>query len=183
MRCYTVKCPIDKGRKQPGQHGGKRLRTTDYGIRLREKQKVKRIYGVLDRQFKRYFLLSSKMSGNTGENLLLMLEKRLDNVAYRLCLAHSRKQARQMIRHGHFLVNGKKITIPSLSVEPGDTVEPATKSREIVKNILSTADKTIIPSWLKLDEENLKGQIIQTPNINELQIPINEMLVVEFSSR
>jgi small subunit ribosomal protein S4 len=187
-RCHTEKCAIERRNFVPGQHGQTRKakKTVGYGLQLREKQKVRRIYGVLEAQFRNTFAKAVKMKGITGENLLATLERRLDSVIYRMGLGASRSQARQIVRHGHILVNGRKVNIPSFIVKPGDEISV----RESSKNnptILSSRDATAhapSPSWMDVDRENLKGRINSTPRRDELvQIPINEQLIVELYSK
>ena len=181
-RCYT-KCAFERRGFAPGQHGqSRRSKPSDYGMHLREKQKVRTIYGVLERQFRRYFELAEKEKGITGENLLTILERRLDNVIYRLSLASSRKQARQLITHGHFLVNSKNVNIPSFLVKEGDVIGIKEKSRNnsAILSSLELAKKNPLPSWLGLDRDKLQGKVITKPNRNEVQLPVNENLIVEF---
>jgi small subunit ribosomal protein S4 len=186
-RCHTEKCAIEKRNFVPGQHGkDRKAKIVGYGLQLREKQKVRRIYGVLEAQFRNTFAKAVKMKGITGENLLSTLERRLDSVIYRMGLGASRSQARQIVRHGHIVVNGRKVNIPSFIVKPGDEVSV----RESSKNnptILSSRDATAhapSPSWMDVDRENLKGRINSTPRRDELvQIPINEQLIVELYSK
>jgi small subunit ribosomal protein S4 len=186
-RCHTEKCAIEKRNFVPGQHGkDRKAKIVGYGLQLREKQKVRRIYGVLETQFRNTFEKAVKMKGITGENLLGTLERRLDSVVYRMGLGASRAQARQIVRHGHIQINGKKVNIPSYVVRPGEEVSV----RESSKNnptILSSRDATAhapAPSWMDVDRENLKGRIISTPRRDELvQIPINEQLIVELYSK
>jgi small subunit ribosomal protein S4 len=187
-RCHTEKCAIERRNFVPGQHGQTRKakKTVGYGLQLREKQKVRRIYGVLEAQFRNTFAKAVKMKGITGENLLATLERRLDSVIYRMGLGASRSQGRQIVRHGHIQVNGRKVNIPSFIVKPGDEISV----RESSKNnatILSSRDATAhapSPSWMDVDRENLKGRINSTPRRDELvQIPINEQLIVELYSK
>ncbi len=187
-RCHTEKCAIERRNFVPGQHGQTRKtkKTVGYGLQLREKQKVRRIYGVLEAQFRNTFEKAVKMKGITGEVLLSTLERRLDSVIYRMGLGASRAQARQIVRHGHIQVNGRKVNIPSFVVKPGDEVSV----RESSKNnptILSSRDATAhapSPSWMDVDRENLKGKINSAPRRDELvQIPINEQLIVELYSK
>ncbi|RMH79592.1 MAG: 30S ribosomal protein S4 [Acidobacteria bacterium] len=173
----------------PGQHGrvkGRRRKLTEYGVRLLEKQKLKFLYGGLrEKQFKRYFDEASRSKGNTGQVLLQLLERRLDNVVYRLGFAATRRQARQWISHGHFLINGKKVNIPSYRVEVGDVIEVKPTSRDIPQLIgnIQDIDPRSIPSWLELDKENFKGKVIDLPRDIELEIPINLQYIIEFYSR
>lgn len=173
----------------PGQHGrlkGRRRKLTEYGLRLMEKQKLKFLYGGLrEKQFKRYFEEASRAKGNTGQVLLQLLERRLDNVVYRLGFASTRRQARQWIVHGHFLVNGKKVNIPSYRVEVGDVIEVKPSSRDIPQLLenLENIDPRSIPPWLELDKENFRGKVIDLPKDVQLEIPINLQYVIEFYSR
>jgi small subunit ribosomal protein S4 len=185
-RCYSEKCSYTRRPYPPGQHGQARIKLSEYAIRLREKQKVRRIYGVLESQFHLTYEKAVKMKGITGENLLGTLERRLDSVLYRMGLATSRSQGRQIVGHGHIQVNGRKVNIPSFIVKPGDEIA----IREASKNnatILAARDATAhapSPSWMDVDRENLKGRIISTPRRDELtQIPINEQLIVELYSK
>jgi small subunit ribosomal protein S4 len=184
-RCYTDKCAVDRRQYPPGQHGQRRSKLTDYGDQLREKQKLKRMYGVLEKQFKNYFQKAAQQKGITGENLLFFLERRLDNVVYRLGFAASRNEARQLVRHGHFSVNGRKATIPSLLVRPGDTVKLSEKSREIgkIKESLEVASRRGIARWLELDAASFTGKLVSLPAREELTMPIREQLIVELYSR
>ncbi len=175
----------------PGQHGrtkGRRRKLTEYGLRLMEKQKLKFLYGGLrEKQFKRYFDIASKSKGNTGEVLLQLLERRLDNVVYRLGFATTRRQARQLVAHGHVLVNGRKVNIPSYQVEPGDIIEIREKSRNIpfIKENLENIDPRSVPDWLELDKENFRGKVLKNPeNVAEyLEIPVNLQYIIEFYSK
>jgi small subunit ribosomal protein S4 len=186
-RCDTMKCAMEREKrsKPPGQHGDKRSRLTDYGVHLREKQKVKWMYGLMDRQFMRYFDVAQGMPGNTGENLLLLLERRLDNVLYRLGFAASRSQARQMITHGKVTLNARRIYVPSFWVKAGDMIKPI--DTEVAKNMilenLKIANRDAVPGWLSIKDEPLEGQVLQLPKREEITVPINEQLIVEFCSR
>ena len=188
-KCYTEKCPFEARAFPPGQHGreaGFRKRTaTNYTIQLREKQKVRRIYGVLERQFRRYFREAQRRPGLTGENLLVLLETRLDNIVYRLGFADSRSQARQLVEHGHFTVNGRKVTIPSYVVRIGDAiaVRPESRRRPYFKDRRELLGKRNVPSWLVLDEELLGGRVLALPTRQEIDVPVQEQLIVEFYSR
>ncbi|MCI5149057.1 MAG: 30S ribosomal protein S4, partial [Candidatus Electrothrix sp. MAN1_4] len=183
---YSDKCSFERRAYAPGQHGQNRFRkVSDYALQLREKQKVKHMYGMLEKQFRRYFYLADKAKGVTGLNLLSMLECRLDNVAYRLGFAGSRDQARQFVRHNHFLINGKKVNIPSYQVKPGDSISLKEKSRKnafIVENIEGVARRGV-PSWLELDKGNFQGTVKAMPNRDEITMPINEQLIVELYSK
>ena len=188
-KCYTEKCPFEARAFPPGQHGreaGFRKRTaTNYTIQLREKQKVRRIYGVLERQFRRYFREAQRRPGLTGENLLVLLETRLDNIVYRLGFADSRSQARQLVEHGHFTVNGRKVTIPSYVVRVGDAiaVRPESRRHPYFKDRRELLGKRNVPSWLVLDEELLGGRVLALPTRQEIDVPVQEQLIVEFYSR
>ena len=187
-RCYGHNCAIEKRNFVPGQHGKTRRpkKLSGYGTQLREKQRVRRIYGVLERQFRNYYEKAVHMKGVVGENLLALLERRLDSVIYRMGFAASRSQARQVVRHGHIQVNGQKVDIPSFSVKPGDIVE-VRESRRKHAGVLAALEASahgMAPSWIELDRESFKGKIIGLPRRDELvQIPINEQLIVELYSR
>jgi len=184
-RCYTDKCAIDRRGYPPGQHGHLRRKFTDYGTQLREKQKVKRIYGILEKQFRLYFQAAFRKQGITGENLLFMLESRLDNVVYRLGLASSRAEARQLVRHRHFQVNGKIVNIPSYQVRPGDRIEVRGKSRKIARiaEALEAVDRRSVPSWLELDKEHFMGHAKSSPTREDISMNIDEDLIVAFYTR
>lgn len=184
-RCYTEKCAFERRKYAPGQHGQNKGKLSDYGLQLREKQKVKRIYGVMERQFKNYFEKATKMKGVTGENLLKLLERRLDNVVYRMGFAINRRQARQLVRHGFFLVNGEKVDIPSYLVKPGQTVEVAPHGRQlqIIKEALSTAEQRGFPSWVEVNIEEMRGKLVRIPDREEIALPVQEQLIVEFYSK
>ena len=184
-RCDGPKCPVDKESKPPGAHGAKRIRLTEYGIHLREVQRAKKMYGLMQRQFRRYYNEAIAKPGNTGEYLLQILERRLDNVIYRLRMGASRSQARQLILHGHIRVNGKRVTIPSFQVGAGDVVEPVKRERsqKIVKESMLLKKDVQIPSWLKLAEEQATGTVVTLPTVSELQVPVEAQLIVEYMSR
>ncbi len=185
-RCYTDKCAIERRNYAPGQHGQRRTKVTEYGVQLREKQKVKRTYGLQEKQFRLYFFKADRMKGVTGEILLTLLERRFDNIAYRLGFAVSRAQARTMVRHGHFNINGRKVNIPSYLVRPGDVVELREKSREIVtfNESLDSVMRRGVPSWVEIDRENFKGTIKAMPVRDELTTPeFQEQLIVELYSK
>jgi small subunit ribosomal protein S4 len=185
-RCFKEKCAIERRGYPPGQHGTRRgRRMQGYGIQLREKQKVKRIYGVLERQFRLYFKNADRKKGITGENLLVMLERRLDNVVYSLGFAASRAQARQLTRHGHVLVNGRKVTIPSYQVRPEDQIVIREKSRNnaFIRASVETARGRGVPEWLELDPENFTGKVVRQPTREDIKLPIQEQLIVELYSR
>ncbi len=185
-RCQTDKCAIERRNFPPGQHGkDRRPRLLGYGLQLREKQKLRRVYGILEGQFRRYFETAAVRKGITGQLLLQFLERRLDNVVYRMGLATSRPQGRQFVRHGHFQVNGRKVNIPSFLVKPGDVVEVRSGSREmpaLLANRQTTGHQTV-PSWIDLDRENLRAKILSSPQRQEIALPIQEQLVVELYSK
>lgn len=185
-RCYSDKCAIDRRTYPPGQHGQRRSgKISDYGLQLREKQKVKRLYGLSESQFRLFFERSDRMKGITGTNLLVMLERRFDNVVYRLGFANSRTQARQLVRHNHFLVNGKKVNIPSYQVSVGDVIQLRESSKS-VQCIIDSVDAVIrrgMPQWLELDKDNLKGTIKMMPVREDITMPIQENQIIEFYSK
>ncbi|MBI2899021.1 MAG: 30S ribosomal protein S4 [Planctomycetes bacterium] len=184
-RCETQHCAVEKNNRPPGQHSEKRVRLTDYGLHMREVQRAKKTYGVMHRQFKKYYLEAAAQPGNTGDHLMQMLERRLDNVVRRLRFASSRDHARQLIRHGHIRLNGKKASIPSLQVEAGDVIEPAKRelSRKLVAEAVTLRKDLELPSWLKVEEEALKGTVVQLPTMGELRQPLESQLIVEYMSR
>jgi small subunit ribosomal protein S4 len=184
-RCYTDKCAIDRRNYPPGQHGQSRRKFSDYGAQLREKQKVKRLYGLLENQFRRTFEEADRQKGITGEILLTLLERRLDNAVYRLGFANSRNEARQLVRHNHFLVNQIKVNIPSYLVKPGDTIELREKSKKAVHILeaLEGVARRGVPQWLELDKEQMKGSVKALPTREEITIPIQEKLIVELYSK
>ncbi len=185
-RCYTDKCAFDRRGYPPGQHGQRRGRQpSDYGIQLREKQKVKRIYGLSEKQFRLFFKKADKQRGITGFNLLTLLERRLDNVVYRLGFANSRTQARHFVRHNHFLVNGKKVNIPSYFISIGDVVEVREKSKKIqsIADSLDAVVRRSVPQWLELEKDAFKGVVKSFPVREELTTPMQEQLIVELYSK
>ncbi|HHW00728.1 MAG TPA: 30S ribosomal protein S4 [Clostridiaceae bacterium] len=184
-RCYTNKCAISRRAYAPGQHGQQRKKQSEYGLQLREKQKARRFYGILESQFRKYFEMATKRKGVTGENLLQILESRLDNVVYRLGLATSRPEARQLVRHGHFSVNGKKVNIPSYLLEPGDIVAVRDKFKDSqkLKDILDIAGGRTVPKWLEFDAENLVGKVVTLPAREDIDLPVSEHLIVELYSK
>ncbi len=185
-RCFKEKCAIEKRGYPPGQHGQRRgRRTLGYGLQLREKQKVKRIYGVLERQFRLYFKEADRRKGITGEQLLVQLERRLDNVVYSLGFAASRSQARQLVRHGHIQVDGRKTTIPSYQVKPGQAiaVKEASRKNDFIRQSVETARGRGIPDWLELNPENFTGRVLALPTREDIKLPIQEQLIVELYSR
>ncbi len=184
-RCYTDKCAFERRQYPPGQHGQGRSKFSSYGEQLREKQKVKRTYGLLEKQFRLTFHRAARKRGITGDNLILILESRLDNMVYRMGFAASRSDARQLIRHGHFTVNGTKVNIPSCILKAGDVVQPREKSRKIdkIKEAVETSKQRGIPAWLEMDVENFEGKVIALPKRDEITMPMNEQLIVELYSR
>jgi len=184
-RCFKDKCAFERRGYPPGQHGRRRSKIQGYGIQLREKQKVKRMYGVLEKQFRNYFVKSARRKGITGSNLLQMLERRLDNVVYRLGFASSRSMARQLVAHGHILVNGRKVDIPSRLVIGNDIISLREKSRknEEIKICLDTAQGRGLPAWLELDASNFQGTVRQLPAREDITMPIQEQLIVELYSK
>jgi small subunit ribosomal protein S4 len=184
-RCFKEKCAFERRGYAPGQHGRRRSKIQGYGIQLREKQKVKRMYGVLEKQFRNYFAKAARRKGITGATLLQLLEQRLDNVVYRLGFASSRSMARQLVAHGHIAVNGRKTTIPSALIKPGSVVTLREKSRknEQVKICLDTAKGRGVPSWLELDADQFQGTVRQLPSREEITMPIQEQLIVELYSK
>lgn len=184
-RCYTDKCAIKRRNYPPGQHGQGRSKTSDYGVQLREKQKVKRMYGLLEKQFRGYFERADRMKGVTGTNLLTLLERRLDNVVYRLGFASSRAESRQLVSHGHFTLNGRKATIPSIQVKTGDRVELREKSQKVaqINESLDAVVRRGIPQWLELERDAFKGTVKVLPVREDITTPIQEQLIVELYSK
>lgn len=188
-KCYTNKCPFEGRSYPPGQHGKetafRRRKVSDYAMQLREKQKARRIYGVLERQFRRYYHEAQRRPGLAGENLLAVLESRLDNVVYRLGFADSRAQARQLVAHGHFTVNGRKTNIPAFLVRPSDLVgvRPESRRDTYFKERRELLGKRAVPAWLSLDAETLDGRVLVLPTRQEIDVPVEEQLIVEFYSR
>jgi len=184
-RCYTDKCAIERRNYPPGDHGQGRSKFSEYAVQLREKQKVKRIYGLMERQFRRYFTLAERSRGITGESLLLLLEQRLDNMVYRMGFATSRAEARQLVRHGHFLVNDKKVDIPSYLVKPGQSVSVRERSRTVTRILeaLEQAERRGVPDWLEVQREAFSARVRALPTRADLTMPINEKLVVELYSK
>ncbi len=185
-RCYSDKCAFERRGYAPGQHGQARMRkVSDYAVQLREKQKVKRMYGMLEGQFRNYFFHAERIKGVTGESLLRLLECRLDNVIYRLGFANSRNQARQMVRHNHFLVNGKKVNIPSFQIRVNDVITVKEKSRAVaaITDSLQAVARRGVPGWLEMDQANFKGTVKALPDRQAITMPIQEQLVVELYSK
>jgi small subunit ribosomal protein S4 len=184
-RCYADKCAIERRAYAPGQHGQRRRKTSEYGMQLREKQRAKLSYGVLERQFRKYFHMAEKMKGITGENLLILLERRLDNMVYRLGFARSRDQARQMVMHGHFKVNGRRVNVPSYLVRQGDAISVRDRSRKMnaIVEAMESVDRRGVPEWLMLEKDKFEGKIMAYPTREQLTLPINEQLIVELYSK
>ncbi|MBG0777197.1 MAG: 30S ribosomal protein S4 [Desulfovibrionaceae bacterium] len=184
-RCFTDKCAYDRRPYGPGQHGRARKKVSDYAVQLREKQKVRRMYGILEKQFQNYFTKADLMKGVTGTNLLVLLETRMDNVIYRLGFANSRIQARQLVKHGIFKLNGRRVDIPSMAVRPGDVIEVREESRKVP--VIMEAQEAIArrgcPAWLEADGANFKGTVKSLPSREDIQFPINEQLIVELYSK
>ncbi|HAX18164.1 MAG TPA: 30S ribosomal protein S4 [Actinobacteria bacterium] len=184
-RCYTDKCAVSRRQYAPGQHGQSKKKLSEYGVQLREKQKAKRFYGVLESQFRKYFEMAAKTKGMTGENLLKILETRLDNVVYRLGFARSRSEARQLVRHGHFNVNARKVDIPSYVMRPNDLIEvrEGSKEDEVFKEVLDATGSKVVPAWLSADHENLKGTVLAMPAREDVDVPVQEHMIVELYSK
>ncbi|NLW08188.1 MAG: 30S ribosomal protein S4 [Clostridia bacterium] len=184
-RCYSDKCAVSRRAYAPGQHGQRRKKLSEYGLQLREKQKARRIYGVLERQFRNYYVKASRQKGVTGENLLVLLERRLDNVVYRLGFADSRAEARTLVRHGHFTVNGRKVNIPSYLTRPGEVIAVRPKSKESprFKEIAAAAAHRTVPAWLRTNPADLEGEVLAFPTRDQIDANIQEHLIVELYSR
>ena len=184
-RCETAKCSVSRREYPPGRHSWRRGKFSAYGTQLREKQKLKRAYGLFEKQFRLYFAEAERKQGNTGENLLILLERRLDNVIYILGFALSRVQGRQLIVHGHITVNGRRVDIPSYLVTPGDVIEPYTleKSKQLIKGYLEESEERQMPGWLERSTDPPKGSVVNMPTRDDVTLPVQEQLVVEFSSK
>ncbi|MCP4118120.1 MAG: 30S ribosomal protein S4 [Desulfobacteraceae bacterium] len=184
-RCFSDKCSFDRRGYPPGQHGQRRMKHSDYGIQLREKQKVRRIYGVGEKQFRIIFKKADRLRGITGENLLSLLERRLDNVVFRLGFTSSRTQGRHFVKHNHFLVNGKKVNIPSFVIKTGDVIELKEKSRTVqaITDSLDTVVRRGVPQWLELEKDGFKGVVKGMPTREDITLPIQEQLIVELYSK
>jgi small subunit ribosomal protein S4 len=184
-RCYTDKCAIERRNYPPGEHGQARPKFSEYSVQLREKQKLRRMYGVLEGQFRRYFAMADRAKGVTGETLLQLLERRLDNTVYRIGFATSRAEARQLVRHGHFRVNGRKVDVPSYLVRAGDTVSVRDRSQKVarIQESLELAQRRGVPDWLEITPEAFAGRVKSLPARSDLTMPINEKLVVELYSK
>jgi small subunit ribosomal protein S4 len=184
-RCYSEKCAVEKRPYPPGMAGKKRPRDSEYRVQLREKQRCKRMYGLLEKQFRGYYTIASAQKGITGENLLRLLESRLDNVVYRLGFAKSRDEARQVVRHGHIVVNGRRVDIPSYRVRPSEVVAVRDKSKEllVIKTALIASEKIEVPGWLEVDIEKLQGKVLSLPSREQIDAPVREQLIVELYSK
>ncbi|SKA99146.1 SSU ribosomal protein S4P [Caloramator quimbayensis] len=182
-RCYSEKCAIARRAYAPGQHGQNRKKLTNYGLQLREKQKARRIYGILESQFRKYYEEADRQKGITGENLLRLLELRLDNAVFRLGFANSRTEARQLVRHSHFTVNGKKVNIPSYELRVGDVIAVTEKSRSSEKFKALSEVASNVPKWLSVDKDKMEGQVVALPQREDIDIPVNETLIVELYSK
>ncbi|MFQ5839622.1 MAG: 30S ribosomal protein S4 [Candidatus Methylomirabilales bacterium] len=184
-RCFSPKCAVEKRNYPPGGHGRRRIKVTDYGLQLREKQKMKRLYGLLESQFRKYFRMAERQRGITGENLLRLLERRLDNVVYRMGFASSRAEARIQVGHGHFHVNGRKVAIPSYLVRPGDAIQVREKSRELLamQAALEGVKKRGVPSWVEVSPETMQGHVRALPSREDIVIPVQEQLVIALYSK
>jgi len=184
-RCYSDKCGVERRPFPPGQAGRKRPRDSEYRVQLREKQKAKRSYGVLEKQFRTYYTIASRQQGKSGENLLRLLESRLDNVVYRLGFAASRDEARQTVRHNHITVNGRRVNVPSYRVRPGDVIAVAEKARDlsVIKAALISSARIEVPAWLQVDVEKLAGKVLSLPTRDQIDMPVREQLIVELYSK
>jgi small subunit ribosomal protein S4 len=184
-RCYTEKCAIDRRSYPPGQHGQSKGKDTAYAVQLREKQKIRRLYGIQEKQFSNYFKEADRIKGVTGSNLLVLLERRLDNIVYRLGFANSRADSRQLVRHGHVTVNGKRVDIPSFSVDSGDVISVHDKSREVkrISLAMDSVERRGVPAWLELNRQEFTGTVKSLPTREDLAMPLQEQMVVEFYSR
>jgi small subunit ribosomal protein S4 len=184
-RCYTEKCAVERRKYPPGQHGQGFRKLSDYGVQLREKQKVRKMYGLLERQFRRYFYEAERKKGITGEMLLKLIESRLDTVVFRMGFAPNRRRARQLIRHGHIFVNGKEVNLPSCEIEGGNVVEVKEASRNMpeIVDSLSKSEHRGIPGWVEVDSSNFRGKVLHIPSRDEIQLPVQEQLIVELYSK
>ncbi len=184
-RCYSDKCSYDRRPYPPGQHGQGRIKFSEYGVRLREKQKVRRMYGMLEKQYRRYFSLAERQRGVTGETLLQLLERRIDNVAYRMGFGATRAEARQLVRHNHVEVNGNRVNVPSYLIKPGDVVTIRERSRKIkrIQEAMETIERRGTPAWIEVDPREFKGIVKSIPTREDVSAQIQEQLIVEFYSR
>ncbi len=184
-RCYTEKCAVERRKYPPGQHGQRRKKMSDYALQLREKQKAKETYGVLEKQFKRYYFMAEKKAGMTGSNLLQFLELRLDNIVYRLGFASNRRQARQLVLHGHFTVNDKRVNIPSYLVKTDEIIgiKESSKKMVVIEENISKIEHKGMPAWVEVDASNFKGKILHYPSRDEIELPVQEQLIIELYSK
>jgi small subunit ribosomal protein S4 len=184
-RCYTEKCAIERRKYPPGQHGQGYRKLSDYGIQLREKQKVRKMYGLLERQFRRYFFEAERRKGITGEVLLQLIESRLDTMLFRMGFAPNRRRARQLIGHGHIMVNGKEVNLPSYTIKAGDLVEIKESSRDMpeIVDSMAKSEHRGIPGWVEVDSANFRGKVVHIPSRDEIQLPVQEQLIVELYSK
>ncbi len=182
-RCNTGKCAVVRRAYRPGQHGQARQKVSEYGVRLKEKQKMRRIYGILEKQFYKYYDIASRSTGVTGERMLQQLELRLDNVIYRMGFAPSRSMARQIVRHGHVLINGKRLDIPSAQIKAGATIAITDKAKAFVKTVREGMGPTLVPGWLSTDHDALTGTVLSVPRRDEIDTSVHENLVIEFYAR
>jgi small subunit ribosomal protein S4 len=184
-RCHTEKCAIERRKYPPGQHGQGYRKLSDYGVQLREKQKVRKMYGILERQFRRYFYEAERKRGITGEVLLQLVESRLDSIVYRMGFASNRRKARQLIGHGHIFVNGKKVNLPSYTVKGGDIIEVKESSKDIpeILDSISKSEHRGMPAWVEVDTANLRGKVLHIPSRDEIQLPVQEQLIIELYSK
>lgn len=184
-RCLTDKCAVERRKYGPGQHGQRRKKLSDYALQLREKQKAKETYGVLEKQFRKYYHIADKKKGVTGSNLIQLLERRLDNIVYRLGLASNRRQARQLVLHGHVTLNDKRVNIPSCMIRIGDVVglKDASKKLAVIEENISKIEHRGLPSWVEMDAANLKGKVLHYPSRDEIEIPVQEQLIIELYSK
>ncbi len=184
-RCLTDKCAVERRKYAPGQHGQRRRKFSDYSLQLREKQKAKETYGILEKQFRLYYFKAEKMSGVTGTNLLQLLERRLDNIVFRMGFAANRRQARQLVLHGHFTVNGGRVNIPSFLIRTGDIVVPRDKSKKLaaIEENIAKIEHRGLPGWIEMDVNKLTGKILNYPSRDEIEIPVKEQLIIELYSK
>ena len=184
-RCFTDKCAYERRQYAPGQHGQARRKLSDYGTQLREKQRAKQMYGILEKQFRRYFRMADRMKGVTGDNLLVLLERRLDNMVYRMGFARSRSQARQLVCHGHFQINGRKVSVPSYLVRQGDAVIVRDKSRKMpaIVEAMESVERRGVPEWLMVEKDKFQAKLMAYPSREQLTMPIQEQLIVELYSK
>lgn len=184
-RCLTDKCAVERRKYAPGQHGQRRRKFSDYSLQLREKQKAKETYGILEKQFRLYYFKAEKMSGVTGTNLLQLLERRLDNIVFRMGFAANRRQARQLVLHGHFTVNGGRVNIPSFLIRTGDIVVPRDKSKKLaaIEENIAKIEHRGLPGWIEMDVNKLTGKVLNYPSRDEIEIPVKEQLIIELYSK